>query len=57
MYTIASRPSAPSQALLLIMAVLQQITARVREAQQTFNARWEERARAAIAIGGEHRPA
>ncbi|MBC8119896.1 MAG: DUF1127 domain-containing protein [Burkholderiaceae bacterium] len=32
------------------MAVLQQITARVREAQQTFNSRWEERARTSIAI-------
>ena len=50
MYTIANRPSALSHALLQITAVLQQVTDRVREAQQTFNARLEARARTAIAI-------
>jgi len=49
MYTIANNPSALNQALLQITAVLQQLVARVRTAQQEFAARWEARAHAAIA--------
>jgi len=49
MYTITSSPSALSQALLQITAVLQEIGTLVRAAQQEFTARWEARAHAAIA--------
>lgn len=50
MYTIANSPSALTQTMLQMTAMLQQMAVLVRTAQQRFTARWEARAQTAIAL-------